>query len=188
MIICSYFTPAYRDKADKLKASCERFGYQHRIIELPEAKSWIDGIHKKCQIILNVLLDVRQTVIWIDADAEILKPIPDETWLDCDWAAYNWHGDPQNTLGIYFDEARVLHSGGVTVWAYSAPAIELLLRWHRALLANPEGVDDQVLDAVLNLVSIPLRRKNLPKELNWMVGHFKEPHDGVVVRHDYVCK
>ena len=82
----------------------------------------------------------------------------------------------------------MLHSGGVTVWGYTAPAIELLLRWNRALAENPEAVDDQVLDAVINQCGIPLKWKHLPKEMNWMPALFGPVHPGVIVRHDYVQK
>lgn len=188
MIIVSYFTPAYRAKAEVLRASCDRFNHEHRIIEFPEAKSWVDGIHKKCGVILNALMDARQTVIWIDADCELLKPIPDEMWKGLDWAAHDWRKEHHNVNGIPFDPHEVLHSGGVTVWGFTGPAFELLLRWHRALVANPEAVDDQVLDAVINQTRIPLKWRHLPKEMNHMTGLFGPPGPNVIVRHDYVCR
>jgi hypothetical protein len=188
MIIASYFTPSYRANADVLRASCERFGHAHKIIELPEQGSWIGGIHKKCQVILNTLIDVRQPVVWIDADCELLKPIPDQDWQDFDWAGHDWHTENRKTNPDYPATDDVLHSGGVTIWNYTAPAIELLLRWHRALVANPEAVDDQVLDAVVNRAGVPLRWKHLPKEMNWMPFLFGPLTPDVIVRHDYVPK
>jgi len=73
----------------------------------------------------------------------------------------------------------------VTFWNYTAPSIELLLRWIKALSENPGAVDDQVLDAVFNCHQIPMHRGHLRKRMNWMTGLYGAPGPEVIIRHDY---
>lgn len=168
-----------------LRASCERFGHPHRIVEI-DASNWIRATHLKPDVIIGALIDTHAPVLWCDADTELLRPVDDEWSVCCDWAAYNWHEDPENAGMLPHDPSMVLHSGGVTFWNYTAPAFDVLIRWQRALSRNLDVVDDQVLDAVLNRAGIPIRRRHMPKRFNWMDGQWGPPPADVAILHHYV--
>jgi hypothetical protein len=187
MIVTSFYTNngKYPALAARLRASCERLAIRHHIVELPDNGDWKSSNNFKPHLIMSTLLDNREPVLWCDADCEILAPpeIPDSA----DFAEYNWKADLKPAWKVKYDPSILLGSGGVIYFKYTAPALELLVRWVAQMNLNPAAIDDQVLDVVYNQIRPPVTAHWLDKRYNWMTGLFgmKPPAD-CVIRHDYI--
>jgi len=188
MIVASFFTRngSYPQLAQRLSDSCTRLGLHHRIVEAADTGQWKSSNNMKVAVIHQFMFELRRPVLWVDVDCEILK-LPILLWEeDHDFAAYNWHGDSDNVNHVPYDPSRLFCSGGVLWFRYTAPAMELLWRWRAALAANPQGVDDQVLDEVYNSARPPVRPLWLPRTYNFMTRLYGDPTPDVVIRHDFV--
>lgn len=195
MTVLSYFTNngRYPALAERLDASCEKFLVERRIVQMEDWGEWLTNNNLKPRFILEQLIDVRGPVLWMDIDTEFVGDPHRfisawESWRGmCDFGIYNWHADRANVNNVPYDEKRLLGSGGVIYFDYTAPAIEILLRWIAALNANPQGVDDQVLDTVFNSHNRPpVRPTWFQKRMNHMIGLFGEANADTIIRHDFV--
>lgn len=195
MIAISFYTAngKYPALASRLRKSCERFDLRHKIVEAPQQDCWHRTINLKPGFILQSLLDAREPVLWLDCDCEIRQPpklLSNVAMTGTDFAVYNWqaHGD--------YDGSEITNSGGVSYWAYTAPVLDLLIRWQFACQNNPLAVDDETLDYVWKHFRPPVKPLWLPKEYNWMWSNgpqdpvieraFGPVPDDCVIWHDYV--
>lgn len=183
MICISFFTSngAYPRLVDRLRKSCERFDLRHKIIEAPPQDSWHRTINHKAAFILQSLLDIREPVLWLDCDCEIRQPPTVFDGTDADFAILNWKSGENN-----YDGHEITNSGGVSYWAYTAPSIDLLVRWQAACQANPNAIDDQTLDEVWRKHRPPMKALWLPREYNWMEPQFGPAPADTVIWHEYV--
>src|SRR5438105_15632315 len=71
----SYYTKdtLYEKDAMRLKASCENFGLEHCIEGIDSFGKWHQHTLFKPTFILNKLLTLKKPLVWVDADAEIVK-------------------------------------------------------------------------------------------------------------------
>ena len=188
MIVVSFFTRngSYPQLAHRLSHSCTKLGLHHRIIEVADRGQWKSLVNLKADVIQQVIFEFRRPVLWVDVDCEILK-LPTLLWEEeHDFGVYNWHADSDNANRFPFDPARMRCSSGVLWFRYTAPAIELLTRWRTAIAANPQGIDDQILDEVYNSTRPPVRPLWLPRTYNFMTRLYGEATPEVVIRHDYI--
>ena len=188
MIVCSFYSPngRYPALAARLNRSCERFGLRAHIQMLQDGGDWNRTTANKVNYLLQCLLDYRCPVLWLDADCELMA-LPTLLWQGApDFAVYNWHADTANVNAVPYDPHKLLSSGGVIYFTYTAPAIELLVRWRDAMMLAPTSIDDQTLDMVWAQTRPPVRQLWLPKQYNWMTGLFGDPTSDVVIRHDYI--
>jgi hypothetical protein len=180
MIAISFYTSdgAYPRLADRLRASCEAVGLKNKIVQGPSRETWHRTINMKAAFILQNLLDAREPVLWLDCDCVVRKFPALLCRNEHDFAIYNWcMADHQ------FDGTKLLNSGGVSYWGYTAPAIELLVRWSAACHANPAAIDDQTLDAVWKEHRPPVKPFWLPKTYNWMCR--KNGVEDLVIRREF---
>jgi hypothetical protein len=195
MIFISFFTPdgAYPDLAGKLVASLDRLRLRSDVQMRPRFADWVDGVRFKPRFILDRLLEHRQPVVWLDVDTEVRRH-PQLLFGKQDFAIYNWLADKGHHLDgeIPFDRrsTRLMCSGGVQKWGYTAPAIELLLRWNRRVDERTDREwDDPLLDEVFNQHRPPVDTLWLPKTYNRMDGlseHWSAvPPEQIVINHDY---
>jgi hypothetical protein len=187
MIVASFFTPNgnYPALAQRLADSCNRFNVPSRIMKVDDTGQWLSSNNLKPSIILDALFETRQPILFCDADCELLaKPaILDDT----DFGIYNWHADKECIKPeIPYNPSVLLGSGGVIYFNYTAPAIELLIRWRETLSRNPQGVDDQVLDYCFNTSRPPVKCWWMPKTMNFMTGLFGDVPEDCVIRHDFL--
>lgn len=186
MIVTSFYTPNgnFPALAARLGESCKTLGLPHLIQPIPDKGDWLSSNNLKPKIILSTLLKFRKPILYVDADCEIIRApeIPEGT----DFGILNWKADHELALRFGYDPEHLISSGGVIYFAYTAPSIELLIRWCEAMELNPEGVDDQVLNVVYEVNKIPMRAWWMPKNMNWMVGLFNDPPTDCVIRHDFV--
>jgi hypothetical protein len=191
----SFFTTdgKYPLLATRLINSLNRFQLPHDIVEIPPMKSWVDGCSFKSTFILDKLLTYRRPVVWLDIDTEVWK-YPSLLFGDEDFGIYNWHADDNHHLAETFEpdpQAKTLCcSGGVQKWGYTAPAVELLLRWINAIKEHgADAGDDGMLDRAFNESQPPVKPIWLPKIYNRMdkhTWHWREiPEHDVVINHDF---
>lgn len=184
-IITSFYTPNgnFPALAARLGESCKALELPHLIHPLGDAGDWLKSNNLKPKVILSAVLKFRQPVLYVDADCEIIRipRIPEGT----DFAILNWKADKELSERFGYDPDHLISSGGVIYFAYTAPSIELLVRWCDAMETDPQGVDDQILNVVYEINKIPMRSWWMPKTYNWMVGLFNEPPPDCVIRHDF---
>jgi len=73
-VICFYTEhTAYEARVKKLIASCNAFNLPYSIDSIPNLGSWERNCCYKPKYILRKLSDLQTPVLWIDADAEIVK-------------------------------------------------------------------------------------------------------------------
>ena len=101
-VIGSMFTAAYQAKAERLAASCARYGLPYVLHEVPAVHRSISGrgtddlSFTKANFIHYLLAAHKKPVLYLDADCEFMGQ---PEFLDqlvstrCDFAIYNWFAD-----------------------------------------------------------------------------------------------
>jgi hypothetical protein len=184
-IFISFYTLQgnYPKLAKKLISSLDKFDLEHEIVKVKSFSSWGDGVAFKPRFMLEKLLSHRRSIVWLDIDTEVWR-----------FAIYNWQADNNHHLDnkINYDPntKTATISGGVQKYGYTAPAIEVLIRWISTLDAVDHSKGgDPWLDSVLNTSRPPVNALWLPKEYNRMdklSRHWAEiPAEKVVINHDY---
>ena len=115
----------------------------------------------------DLLLQYRKNLVFLDIDTEIWR-MPELLFGEHDFAIYNWFADKnhhlEGKLPYNPNSKKLLCSGGVMKFAYTAPSINLLINWIRLLPQNPKMIDDQVLDLAFN-------NKLVKDEINLIAAH-----------------
>lgn len=179
-VVGAMFTSAYSSKAERLAASCEKFGLRYVITEVPTVHRSIspggsdDLAYTKPNFIRSLISAHRKPVLYVDADCEFVSPpdlIDDLVRSRCDFAIYNWCADEctdmfepvafdgQSSNGRfyrfagsldYFARDQLVCSGLVQYHAHSFAARSLLRRWHEAIARYRGCADDGALGFVFN--------------------------------------
>ena len=101
-VIGAMFTAAYSDKAERLAASCEKFGLPYVIHEVPTVHRSISGrgtddlSYTKPNFIRHLLAAHKKPVLYLDADCEFVSQpelIDQLVRSGCDFAIYNGYAD-----------------------------------------------------------------------------------------------
>lgn len=186
MIFISYYTSngRYPKLAERLRDSLKRFGLDHRIAHAQDGGDWRKSLFLKPTYIRQCLYEFRRPIVWIDADCEVRK-LPSLLFTQAhDFAAFNWRACPGNPLNLPQMDGLSC-AGGVLMFGYTAPAMELLDRWEAMQQSKPEIGDDPALDRVFNDARPPVNPLWLPRSYNHMSKHYGEPADDCVIYHDY---
>lgn len=132
IVFISYFTrnTPYKSVMNKyLKPSLERFDLLHDIEAVPDLGSWASNTSFKAQFVLQKLLQHKKDVIFIDADAEILKypslfaQIPPE--YDIAYHLLDWMRQWRNREGG--DKFELL--SGTVMFRYNKKVLSLVRKW-----------------------------------------------------------
>jgi hypothetical protein len=78
-LIVSFYTrdTLYEREAERLRASCERWGLENQIEGIPCFGSWERNCNYKPFFLMQKLQELRRPLFWVDADAVIIKkPAP----------------------------------------------------------------------------------------------------------------
>lgn len=184
MVFFTAVTPDYRELGEKWGQSCLDMDLRVHVQPVTLRSSWKETEREKPQWILRQLMEIREPVCWCDADTEIVRLPSLLLNHHFDFAAYNWCADQNNSVAHGFDPQKCRISGGVLAFAYSAPVMELLVRWCSHSAANHDAVStDQTLDHVLNTFRPPLKCLWLPKSYNRHDQMW--PHIEPVINHVY---
>lgn len=129
--------PGYAEEAAGLVKTLDAFGLPHDVRELPDAGTWEMNCGRKA----SFLLSMRQRhpgkpLVWLDADARVIRPPTLFDELTCDFAAHWKDGDE-------------LLSGTMFIGATEA-AGELLEMWRIECEQNPTEWDQRALQRIIN--------------------------------------
>jgi hypothetical protein len=132
----SFYTPDYKDHAYRLIASFKTHKLPYVVIAMPQFSNWQAATLYKPTHLLNMRRHhPGRPLVWIDADAVVVKAPELFDALPDDFAAY-WHHDKELFSGtLYF---------GAT-----AAADQLLKGWERGCQDTPEVIDQKILARVL---------------------------------------
>ncbi len=74
-IYITYYTTGspYENLAKNLEESLNKFNLKNRIYEKPDKGSWAKNVWYKSGVILDTLKEYKEPVVWLDADAEVVK-------------------------------------------------------------------------------------------------------------------
>ena len=133
------YTPntPYEAQVEVLKKSLDKFGYDYKIYPIENTGKWIDNCKQNARIILKALQEYKDDVLYLDADAEVLKPLTIFKGLDCDIACHV----------IDYETRLQLCSGTTWVGKNSTHLIE---QWIELNNSNDEIDDDNLLTVVRN--------------------------------------
>ena len=104
-IVISFFTKSYKDKADKLINSLNKFNINYKVFEIPtihysKSNKGSDDINYCMpKLIMKALSNFRLPILFIDCDMEIVQKPELFYRLDekkIDFAIYNWLEDNDN--------------------------------------------------------------------------------------------
>ncbi len=91
MIIVSFYTELYEEQHHVLRNSLERLGLRYDIQKVPSRGTWKTNCLYRGQFIVDMMDKHNDDVVWLDADAEVLKhpsdlfsinPNTDLAWYD----------------------------------------------------------------------------------------------------------
>jgi hypothetical protein len=97
MLIVSFYTRDYLEHAHRLSRSCRDFGYRYWIEAFSDTGSWVRNCARKGDLVWRALASTNEPVLWLDADAEIKRPLDLFDGLDTDFAVYRAeHAGPKH--------------------------------------------------------------------------------------------
>ena len=151
MILVSYYTSSYQERAQELAKSADMVGLDHDIIELPDLGSWRENVLRKPGFLM-MMLDAhhKENILWVDADAVIHK-YPD-------WSNLGW-------LGLYYNKPEEPWAGTIFL-NNSDPTRGFLDRWIDFNETMEPSMDQDTLQYAVTASRIVVRR--LPPAYHWV--------------------
>jgi len=138
MLIISRFTPDYTEHAARLRASCERFDLPYWIEPADDTGSWLTNCAAKAAFVLRAMRSGSESVLWLDADAEIKRTVWLADFCD-DGADFAVYQNPVKTAKKW-----MCRSG--TIWFNRTPAaFALAEEWVRLCEEKPSRFDQESL-------------------------------------------
>ncbi len=117
--LISFYTPLYDKIKDRLVSSCHAFDLPFVIERHEDQGSWEANCCYKAAFILDKLLERKEPVLWVDADAEIVNALP-----------RSFEGDFGTIINTHLDS---LHPSqvisGVVYAAYTENSVRILKKW-----------------------------------------------------------
>lgn len=130
----SYYTPDYKQHADRLIASLARYGLDYDVSEVPSRGKWVENCAYKPRHILAMREKYPdRPLIWIDADAEMKQEPKIFSQMNGADVAYCKLGDEVVSGTMYFaatPEATAL----LTAWAEACDARQS--EWDQVVFAD----------------------------------------------------
>lgn len=145
-IFVSFYTPDYAECAVRLRASLERFKLDHWIEPMVDTGRWVANCAQK-PVFIRKMLDQHpdRSIVWLDADAEVLKdPELFNTlkWPDIGVCRYVWK------------KARKSEVLSGTLWFKNDHiSRDITDAWTKTQQDNPDQWDQFSLDRTLQRLS-----------------------------------
>ncbi|MES0810414.1 putative nucleotide-diphospho-sugar transferase [Roseibium sp. SCPC15] len=107
MFVASFFTKdtPYEIEAENLKKSLERLNVRFVIEGLPAQKSWVESCALKASFVKSVRDRYDEDFWWLDADAELRRPLKTYSGNAPDLAAYMSDGYNFRSGAVYFSRS-----------------------------------------------------------------------------------
>ena len=152
--VVSGYTPLYAEEAVGLANSLHQHEVPYRMRPFKCQGSWERNCAYKARIVRDALERRQGAVVWLDADARVLRPPTDFGYMAGDFGAF------------YLDGAL---QSGTLYFADTAAARALAGAWVSATQGAPEKWDQQVLQGVVALARDEgLVEQRLPPEYCWI--------------------
>lgn len=137
--IVSYYTPAYELDASRLVTSLVKFKLRHDVTAIETLGSWSANTGHKAAFMQQQRERHTGPIVWLDADAEVVKyPLAFDVLDGCD-------------IAVHFRRDNELLSG--TLYVGDTPkAREVLAAWVRRCEQFPSEWDQRNLQAALGMV------------------------------------
>lgn len=137
-LVISFYTAGtpYEQEIETLIESCQRFNLETHIEGLDPVGSWVENCAMKGPFVLDCLQRFARPVLWLDADAEVVRYPALFDNADFDVAAY------RNREGELLS--------GTAYFAASDEAIALAARWAERCQQDPHTWDQKHLRAAVN--------------------------------------
>lgn len=145
-VLVSYFTKntLYEKEAERLRLSCEKFGLEYRIEGIEVFGKWHEHTCYKPLFILQKMEELKRPVLWVDADAEIVKKPP--LHFNCDVGARIFDYHPPDHPCYLFTGTLYLNVTPVT--------LDIVKKWaeicHQAIRNRTYCFDQIVLNQILH--------------------------------------
>jgi len=144
-IIVSYYTPGthYETRARALRKSVERLGLESRIEPRASRGSWVENCAQKSEFVRDVRQAVGRPVLWLDADAVLLRPLSQLDGFAGDFAAVKRDGWNLSGGQLYFGTGPVTDALVETWCRYCRAApnifdqVTLTYAWWQTSLRTP---------------------------------------------------
>jgi len=150
-IICSYFTPEYKDVVTKLIGSLETFHLPHIVEEVPSRKHWYLNVAIRPEFILDIMQRFPdKDVVYTDADSEIMQYPKLFDTIKCDLGAH------------YLNGTQLL---GGTMYLRNCPEIHRLLKnWIEAQWRDFRSLRQRILQGLLESENYNIDIQSIPSE------------------------
>jgi hypothetical protein len=159
-IVVSFFTPDYKEYADRLRESLDRFRVPHDLEPMEDRPSFSEIVRQKPRFILEMAekhKDEYDAVVWIDADAVVHAPL-------------KLFGKIRQNLAVHYRDGIELLSGTM-FWKTRYRALDILRQWaslcedpnvHAPRICNLDCPEQQILQQMVAVSDIPVY--HLPTE------------------------
>lgn len=167
MIVVSYFTNGeYAGKAERLRASLDRLGIRHDIHKMPDQGSWQKNTFMKPTFIRQKLYQHGVPVVWVDADAVVLRPL--DIFLAPLFRIAVYRYSPVNIfIGSEWHNRGQLWNG-TAYFADTEYSRGILISWACENDSHPERLDQKNLATVLAREEDTTDLACLPPEYCWV--------------------
>lgn len=189
MIYCSFYTkntPYEQVIKTYLEPSLIRWNLRYGIRAEPDGGSWQVNTGMKSRIMLEMLEEKKEDIVFLDADAEILQfpelfgRIPEEYDIALHWL--NWekqYGKKNMPLELL---------SGTLFWRYNEKALNLLHTWIKTVKDNPTIWEQKCLHTALKKHP-EIKVYDLPYSYCSIIDRWgKNPCDNPVIVHNQVSR
>lgn len=106
--VINFFTinTGYEDAAKRLRVSCEETGVPHVIVGIPSLGSWERNCAYKSEFIFQKWRELKQPVLWVDADAVVRRPPSLLAGTDADFAIHKVNRWQFASGTLYFNQTE----------------------------------------------------------------------------------
>lgn len=134
-MVVSFYTAqtGYEEEAKRLGKSLRKHDIEYEILPVPSRGDWISNCAMKAEFIERMLVEYGQPVVWLDADAEVMKPLELFQCALFDFAVREREQKIHPRFGPW--------NSGTLYFGTSPKAMELVSLWADRSTARPEELD-----------------------------------------------
>lgn len=168
LYLCYHTGGEYAESAAELESTLKEFSLDYDIIERPSRGHWFLNLNQKPEVIRDAMLENPGTpIVWLDADARVVRKPVLFDFLSCDFAAH------------WLAKAELLSS--TMYWGTSPKAMELINAWCDAAQREPMVMDQRLLQAIVD-PDKSIRKYDLPESYACIFDRGKVDETEVVIR------
>lgn len=166
----------YEEEVKELGESCDKFGIDYKFYSIKNLHDWVKNTQQKADVIHAALEDFTCDLLWLDADAVILKSLPlfdqladDDSFHICiHRAGYSKNNETslRNKISNFFKHRR--HPNGEimsgTIYIKNCYATKQLIKKWRYLNKQMVKWDQRTLQTIIDKPNATYIAKQLPPE------------------------